>query len=994
MNFPRYHEDISHLHVNTLPNRAYFIPHADSDSALSGVRTHSSRMTMLSGEWKFGYYDSFLDLPEDLFAAAATPDTIPVPSVWQCHGYDAHQYTNWRYPIPYDPPYVPEENPCGLYTRTFQWSSEAGETATLHFEGVDSCLYVWVNERFVGYSQVSHSTSAFDVTSLVHEGENTITVLVLKWCDGTYFEDQDKFRQSGIFRDVYLLRRSQSHLTDYFVHTNLNADFTSANITIEVEKTGDAPVSWQLLNAEGKEVLCGEAESNIAFRLDAPHLWNSEDPYLYTLLMHCGGEWIAEKIGVRKVHIENGVLKINGTPIKFKGVNRHDSDPLVGSAVGREEMLRDLRVMREHNINAIRTSHYPNAPEFMQMCDEYGFYVLDESDVETHGVTVVDKPTFLESYNSLADDPTYEKVFVDRVQHCVIRDKNRPSVVIWSMGNESGHGVNFDVALGWTKQYDPSRPTHYERATYPPEGREINTSVMDLYSHMYSRIADMDRYFEEQQFNLPYVLCEFCHAMGNGPGDLEDYFQCFHRHEGHCGGFVWEWCDHAIYMGRTADGRQKYFYGGDFGERIHDNNFCMDGLVNPDRTPHTGLIEYKNVLRPARVVAADLEKGLFTLWNTLDFTNLKDAIRMVYTIRQNGQDVYTAEVPASLLDVTPHARREIALPMPAGLVGKCAVHFFEYALHGEKLIPAGHPVGEDEVGCQDYAAPVMADSTSPISVKETARHLIITSEGFRYRYNKITAAFDELVHGERALLTQPMQWNIWRAPTDNDRNISHRWGQKCYPHAISRGYATVHSQTKDGIIIESPLSIAAAPMEPVVRGNLKWLVKPNGEISLLCDAHRRPQDPFLPRFGLRLFLPKDMEQISYFGYGPYESYIDKRRSSFRNLYTATAAELHVDYLKPQENGSHYDCSMVQVADDDCTLQVTGESFTFSASPYTQEELTSKKHNFELEKCNSTVLCVDAYQSGVGSNSCGPELAEAYRVPQEMHFSVTFSVFHK
>ena len=994
MTFPYYHEDLAHLHVNTLPDRAYFIPHGCPDTALAGVRSDSSRMTLLSGAWRFGYYDSFLDLPEELFAPAAAPDAIPVPSVWQCHGYDAHQYTNVRFPIPFDPPYVPVENPCGLYSRTFQWAAEAGEHATLHFEGVDSCMYVWVNERFVGYSQVSHSTSAFDVTGFVREGENSIHVLVLKWCDGTYFEDQDKFRQSGIFRDVYILRRSESHVADYFVHTDLAEDFASAEVRVEIEKTGDAPVAWQLLDAAGKEVLCGETEGDVVFTIDKPRLWHSEDPYLYTLLMCCGGEWIAEKIGLRKVCVEKGVVKVNGVALKFKGVNRHDSDPIVGSAVGREEMLRDLRVMREHNINAIRTSHYPNAPEFLQMCDAYGFYVIDEADMECHGVTQCGKPTWLESYNALADDPAYEEVFVDRARRCVIRDKNRPCVVMWSMGNEAGYGVNFAAALKWTKAYDPSRLTHYERASFPPEGQEINKTDLDTYSRMYSSIADIDRYFEEGLIGKPYVMCEYCHAMGNGPGDLEDYFQCFHRHKGHCGGFIWEWCDHAIDMGRTPDGRKKYFYGGDFGEKLHDGNFCMDGLVYPDRRPHTGLIEYKNVLRPARVVAADLEMGCFTLWNTLDFTNLKDAIRMTYTVRQNGQAVYTAEVPADLLDIAPHARREITLPMPADLPGAYAVHFHEYLAMADALLPAGHPVGEDEAGRQDYAAPVMAQSAAPVTVKETSRHIILEGASFRYVYNKTTAAFDELVHGSRALLTRPMHWNIWRAPTDNDRRITREWEKKHYHYVAARGYATACDYEDGSVRLTTDFSMATAYLPPVIRGRVEWLVRPNGEISMVCDALRREQDPYLPRFGLRLFLPKGMDQVSYFGYGPYESYIDKRRSSFPELYTAKAADLHEDYLKPQENGSHYGCTMLRAADGDTALQVTGEGFSFNASPYTQEELTEKKHNFELEKCDATVLCVDAYQSGIGSASCGPELAPAYRIPAEMHMAVAFSVFHK
>ena len=994
MNFPHYHEDIAHLHVNTLPNRAYFIPHAARESALSGVRTNSARMTLLSGEWHFGYYDSFLDLPEDLFAPTAAPDTIPVPSVWQCHGYDAHQYVNTRFPIPFDPPYVPHENPCGLYTRTFQWAAEADERATLHFEGVDSCMYVFVNQQFVGYSQISHSTSAFDVTDFLLSGENHIAVLVLKWCDGTFFEDQDKFRQSGIFRDVYILRRSACHLKDYFVHTDLNADFSAADIRVEVEKAGDGAVAWQLLDAEGNEIRAGETDGDIACRLDKPHLWHSESPYLYTLVMHCGDEWIAEKVGVRKVCVENGVVKINGVALKFKGVNRHDSDPIVGSAVGREEMLRDLRVMREHNVNAIRTSHYPNAPEFYQMCDEYGFYVIDEADMECHGVAQCGKPTWLESYNALADDATYMEVFVDRAQHCVIRDKNRPCVVMWSMGNEAGYGVNFAAALKWTKAYDPSRITHYERASFPPEGQEINKEDLDIYSRMYTSVAEIDKYFEEQLTDKPYVLCEYCHAMGNGPGDLEDYFQCFHRHEGHCGGFIWEWCDHAIYMGRTPDGRKKYFYGGDFGEKLHDSNFCMDGLVYPDRTPHTGLIEYKNVLRPARVVAADLEKGLFTIWNTLDFTNLQDAVRIVYTVRQNGQDVYTADIPAEMLDVAPHARKEISLPMPAGLPGDFAVHFTEYALRADGMVPAGHLVGEDEVGHHTYAVPAAPACGAPITLRETARHIILTGENFRYVYNKTTAAFDELVHGSRTLITQPMHWNIWRAPTDNDRRIAREWIAKHFHYVHARGYTTEAAYENGSIRLTTEFSMGTAYLPPHVRGKAVWCIKPNGEITLDCDAVRREQMPFLPRFGLRLFLPKAMDQVSYFGYGPYESYIDKRRSSFLGLYAARVADMHEDYLKPQENGSHYGCTLLQVTDDETTLQVTGEGFSFNASPHTQEELTNKKHNFELEKADATVLCVDGYQSGIGSASCGPELAPEYRIPEEMHFACTFSVLHK
>ena len=982
MNLPNYYEDLHNLHVNTLPNRAYYIPYSSKETALEAKREKSERMLLLNGDWNFGYYESVQDLPDDLFAACAAPDVICVPSVWQFHGYDKHQYTNTRFPIPFDPPYVPLDNPCGLYTRHFTWRK--AERTTLVFEGVDSCYYVWVNGQFVGFSQISHSTSEFDVSAFVNEGENTITVLVLKWCVGTYFEDQDKFRMSGIFRDVYLLDRSGDHLKDYFIHTELDAEMKNAAVRVELDKCGGAVCEYEFYNAEGALLLHGAAEEEILFDVEDVTLWNAENPCLYTLVLHCGDEWMAEKVGFRKICIDNGVVKINGQAIKFKGVNRHDSDPYVGYAVREKEMLRDLKIMKEHNVNAIRTSHYPNAPEFLRMCDEYGFYVIDESDIECHGVVDINGG-HKANYDLLATDPTYEEVIVDRVQHCVTRDKNRPSVMLWSMGNESGHGCNFDKALAWTKQYDPSRLTHYERASFPPEGETINQTDLDTYSRMYPSIAEIDRYFEEGAINKPYILCEYCHAMGNGPGDLEDYFDCFHRHDGHCGGFIWEWCDHALYTGVTVDGRKKYFYGGDFGEFPHDGNFCMDGLVYPDRRPHTGLIEYKNVLRPARVVAADLEKGLFTLWNTLDFTVLQDAIRMTYTVRQNGKDVYTAEIPAELLDIAPHAKREIKLDLPE-VDGPFAVHFSEYQLHDAKLTAAGHPVGEDEAGRQEYKPELeLVKAENGICVEETKRQIILAGEHFRYVYNKNTACFDELVYNSCRLLDEPMQYNIWRSPTDNDRNIRIEWENACYDKAASRGYGTQVEKNADGVVLTTSFSVGGVIVAIPVRGTAVWTIANDGAVNVKLDIERREASPVLPRFGLRLFLPRAMQQVEYFGYGPYESYIDKRRSSFRSLYKATVSQLHEDYLKPQENGGHYDCSYLKVEDGRVGVAVTGSSFCFNASNYTQEELTGKMHNFELEKAESTVLCVDAHQSGIGSNSCGPKLDPKYAVPEKFTF---------
>lgn len=986
MNIPFYHENFQHLHVNTLPSRAYFVPFSSAEDACAQDRTASDRFLLLSGEWHFRYFGSILDVPQDILSQPMGDGRIPVPSAWQCQGFDHHQYTNVNYPIPFDPPYVPSENPCGLYSRTFVWQAEEKEQATLCFEGVDSCFYLWLNGRFVGYSQVSHSMSEFDVTAFVEQGENRIDVLVLKWCDGTYFEDQDKLRMSGIFRDVYLLRRSPCHLRDYFVHTALKDQYTAADVTVDLEKTGDAAVSYRLLDAAGDALLQGEAEGDVLrFSLPEARLWSSEDPYLYTLLLHCGEEWIAEPLGFREIRIDRGVVKINGQAIKFRGVNRHDSDPVLGPAVGMKEMLRDLTLMRRHNVNAIRTSHYPNAPEFLRLCDRYGFYVIGETDLETHGVY----PAMFDDHY-LANDPAYAHVVLDRVQRCVQRDKNRPCVVIWSMGNESGHGVCFYDALKWTKQYDPSRLTHYEGAF---RARSEDVRDMDLYSRMYPAIEEIDQYFAEKANQKPYILCEYCHAMGNGPGDLEDYFQCFHRHEGHCGGFVWEWCDHAVLMGRTVEGKEKYFYGGDFGEYPHDGNFCMDGLVYPDRTPHQGLLEFRNVYRPVRIAAADVRKGRFVLWNTLDFTPLQKAVRVTWAIRQNGRELCTAPIAPDMLDIPPHGQKEIRLSYPAGLTGDFAVHFTAYQLADTPLVPAGTLLGEDEAGRQLYdPAQAEAEGQGAIHIRETERHLILTGENFRYVYSKTRACFDEMVCGGRTLLKAPMTYNIWRAPTDNDRGIARTWREFRYDRAFSRGYETTASVEDGACVVRSRFAVCMVVNSPAVRGNAVWKISPGGAVEVCIEGERNPAAPALPRFGLRLMLPASMQDAAYFGYGPYESYADKHRASFRHLYQATVAGLHEDYLKPQENGSHYDCSYLQLQDEQGGLRVRGESFSFNASPYTQEELTRKAHNFELQASGCTVLCVDAFQNGIGSNSCGPRLSQAYESPAEIHMNVVLSPY--
>ena len=950
MKLPGYHQDLHTLHVNTLPNRAYYVPYSQGDVARRDIRTESDRFTSLNGRWRFRYFDSVLDLPDDYLSEAQPMQSIPVPSVWQMHGYDRNQYTNVRYPIPFDPPYVPAKNPCGLYMRHFRVEDMPG-TRTLVFEGVDSCFYVWINGSFVGYSQISHSTSEFDVTSLVHPGDNVIAVLVLKWCDGTYLEDQDKFRTSGIFRDVYLLRREPRHIWDYFVRTILSPDLRSADVHVDLQLRGEASeqhsVHYRLYDPQGDPVASGRTyERWFDIHLDNIELWNAENPSLYTLELRYAGEYIVEFVGMREIHISDQVVYINGQKVKFRGVNRHDSDPVVGPAVDEDHMLRDLVLMKQHNVNAIRTSHYPNSPLFARMCDHYGFYLIGEADLECHGVVFKDGEYNEANYNLIAQDVEFCEAILDRVQHSVIRDKNRPCIVIWSMGNESGMGANLHEALRWTKEYDRTRLTHYERASFPPPGEEINHDNLDLYSRMYPSIEEIDRYFDEHWVDKPYVLCEYSHAMGNGPGDLENYFQCFERHDGHCGGFVWEWCDHAVDMGRTSDGTRRYFYGGDFGEQPNDGNFCVDGLVGPDRTPHTGLKEFKNVNRPARVSEVNLQAGLFRVRNMLDFTPLSEHIRLTWAVRAN-----------------------------------------------RPLVPAGHLLGREQIGRQKYEQPARPEGVLGMDVLDQDRDICLRGENFRYVFNKQIGCFRVMNYDQLHLLEAPIEFNIWRAPTDNDMYLKQQWKRYGYDRAVTRVY-DVQLEAGDDAVITVKFSIGAVSLPNIAEGTAVWRVRMNGRIEASIHIRLRPDGPALPRFGLRLRMPSEIEQVKYFGYGPYESYKDKHRACVKHLYEDTVTAMHVDYIRPQENGSRWNCDYVALRGPMGGLDVTGEEFSFNVSHYTQEELESKAHNFELVPCPDTVFCLDYRQNGIGSNSCGPELNPRYAMPEEFTFDFALMPFSR
>ena len=991
---PRYYENLSVLHENTMPARAYYIPASRRMDNLVEHREESDRMQLLNGTWKFQYFNSIYDIQDSFFEKnydTENFDEIQVPSVWQMAGYDTHQYTNIRYPFPFDPPYVPQDIPCGAYVHNFEYSrDEKASKAFLNFEGVDSCFYVWINGSYIGYSQVSHMTSEFDVTDVLQDGTNTVAVLVMKWCDGSYLEDQDKFRMSGIFRDVYILKRPKQAISDYHIKTRI--EDMLAKVEIEMKFYSPLNVKISIEDRNGAVVALGSIaeEGTAVLEIASPELWNTENPYLYKLILETENEVIVDHIALRKIEIKDQVIYLNGQKIKFRGVNRHDSDPVTGFTINPEQITTDLTLMKQHNFNAIRSSHYPNAPFFYEMCDKYGFMVIDEADIEAHGPFMIyrkedtDYNRFKRWNEKIADDPVWEEAIVDRVKLMVERDKNRFCIVMWSMGNESAYGCNFEKALEWTKNFDPDRITQYESARYRNYDETYDYSNLDVYSRMYPALSEIQEYLDKDG-SKPFLLVEYCHSMGNGPGDFEDYFQMIQDNDKMCGGFVWEWCDHAIAHGTAENGKTIYAYGGDHGEEIHDGNFCMDGLVYPDRTVHTGLLEYKNVYRPARVISYNKESGELVLHNYMDFDDLKDYVKISYELTQDGLVISKGILPE--FSVAPHGEGKTNLKINVPENGKCYLKLIYHLKKELPLLNEDHILGFDEIEvskedtkcklAEKWIPKTVVDSELQVNENDTQIH--IKGREFAYTIDKRTALFTEMKFAGREYLNHPMELNIWRAPTDNDMYIKSEWKKAHYDKAYTRAYTTEVVQGKHGVKITSHASVVAETVQKILDVTITWKIEAAGKIDADIAVTKDDEFPDLPRFGVRMFLDKKLSDVRYFGMGPQESYCDKHQAASHGLYRADVGDLHEDYIRPQENGSHYDCEYVELNNSRYGIVASAEkAFSFNASYYTQEELEKKTHNYELIESDSVVFCVDYALNGIGSNSCGPVVLEQYR----------------
>jgi beta-galactosidase/beta-glucuronidase len=976
------------LHVNCEPTHATLLPYAEVNAAMAGERAASPFFSLLNGRWSFLHCPSPAAVPEGFYEAGYPDawDTIPVPSCWQMLGYDVPVYTNVAYPIPVDPPRVPQENPVGLYRRVFTlptgWD---GRQVLLHLAGVDSAFYVWVNGQPVGYSQVAHMPSEFNITPYLVEGENLLAVQVFQWSDGTYLEDQDMWRMSGIFRDVYLVAVPALRVRDVRVRTLLDDAYTDATLDVAVTvsnsgQAADGLLTLCLLDASGQKVLLqqatvdalgagGETVVTVAAPVANPQKWTAETPYLYTLLIAMNSDVQVVKVGFRRVEIIDRVLHLNGRPIKLKGVNRHDTHPDLGHAVSYESMVQDIMAMKRHNINAVRTSHYPNDPRWYDLCDRYGLYVIDEADLETHG---------MQPLSRLSRDPEWREAYVDRAIRMVERDKNHPSIIIWSLGNESGYGENHIAMAEWIHANDPTRLVHYEGGT-GWGANELDNACLDIVSTMYPEVARLVAEGEKTDDPRPFFMCEYAHAMGNGPGNLQEYWDAIYAAPRLMGGCVWEWVDHGIRQ-TTETGEEWFAYGGDFGDKPNDGNFCIDGLNFPDRIPHSGLIEYKKVLEPVTVEAVDLAKGIVALRNRLDFATL-DGLAGAWWIEAEGETLQGGALPP--LDVPAGETREITLPYapPAATPGTeiwLNLSFTQAA--PTPWAPQGYEVAWAQFALPVSGVYVAAGVRGEVLLEEADDWFACFGDDFRLLVDRHTGRIAEWDYRGTPLLLEGPRPHFWRAPTDNDVHVARDWRAAGYDRLFPRmDRLTVSRESEAAATWEVETVWAGWSLPPNFRTVERYRLTADGRLQVHAALEPlREGLPVLPRFGLRLVLPGDFEQFAWYGRGPHECYVDRERSARVGVYRSTVTEQYVPYVMPQEHGNHTDVRWAMLTDlHGIGLLASAQRLEVSASHFTAEDLTAAKHTYELEPRGEVILNLDDRQAPLGSQSCGPGPLEQY-----------------
>ncbi len=994
------------VHRNRLPSRTPFIPYPTEKLAREELRGVSPYFKTLNGTWSFCWLPRPEAAPED-FAEPGRDlsdwDALEVPSCWQMSMlYDLPGYTNVNYPIPCDPPFVPDENPTGLYVRDFRLPAAFGGRRThVRFEGVDCAFYVYINGEEIGYSKGSHLPSEFDITDVLREGENRIGLKVLKYSDATYMEDQDMWRMGGLWRDVYLLSFGETSIQDYHFTSDLSSDFRSAGFCVEASIDGSSAgteVRARLYDPDGELVFerTSSASSKVVFKdtLDPVHLWSAETPYLYSLsltLLQDGKEYesVAGDVGFRRVEISpKGIFTVNGKAVKFYGVNRHDTNPDTGHTVSLEDMTRDLIEMRRFNINAIRTSHYINDPRFLQLCDRYGFYVVDECDIESHGDNELGQydAEGKRSRDTISDWPMYAPAYLDRCERMYLRDRNHACVVIWSLGNESHHGKNHELMAEYLHRSDPSRPVHYERAQF--------LSYPDIESRMYTAPYNVEALCKEAaKIGRPFFLCEYSHSMGNSNGDIHDYVELIDRIPNFMGGCLWEWADHGLRV-ELDDGSTGFAYGGDFGEKPNDGNFCVDGLVSPDREARSGLIEVKKAYQPAVAEDFDEQAGTVRIRNRYFFTDLSH-LSLHWTVTENGIILSQGFIPA--LDVGPRKAKkyDLGFEMPEGRKGCEYFLNLSFVLnHDTWFEDKGYEIGFEQFALHPA---LTADTFPPIPDAEIRtlfdeNELTVCVGDDCYSFSLETGLPCSLKTDGKELLAAPFRFNVWRAPTDNDRpSIAKEWERNRLRDVTSRLDSFGYLGKKNKIVIGAAYTLGSYSVQPTARVESVWEISKAG-MTCRMDVKRIAPMRSYPRFGFEVMLVPGMENVEWFGRGFHENYVDKCHSAPVGRYAAKVDEMTEHYVFPQENGTRCDVRFATVtAKSGVGVAVLGEpTFCFSTQHYTTEDLTSATHDYELVRRDETCLCIDYKHAGIGSASCGYPLMEKYCF-NEMEFSFSFRI---
>lgn len=998
------------LHRNRLKPRASFVSYPDLGSALTFERGCCTWFKLLNGTWKFFYSQNPEDVPDGFFKDTFDDgcwDDINVPGCWQMQGYGKPHYTDVVYPFPVDPPRVPSDNPTGIYRREIDIDKELdGLEILIRFEGVDSAFHLWVNGHEAGYSQGSRLPSEFNITRYLRTGKNRLCVKVYQWSDGSYIEDQDMWWLSGIFRDVYLLARPNVHLQDYFVTTRFDSEYRDCELKIDTcwERnsgvgSGIFHVEYLLLDHGAKLAeaaqnidLCNtEVNKEIKMQISEPRKWSAEAPDLYDLLIilkdDTGNpiEVVPSKVGFRSVELKDGCFLVNGKPIKLKGVNRHDFHPELGRTVPLDWMEEDIIYMKRHNINAVRTSHYPNDPRFYDLCDSYGLYVLDETDLECHGFELMG------DINMISNDPAWKKAYLDRIERTVERDKNHPSIIMWSLGNESGFGINHESMADWCREKDPTRLVHYEG--------DSGAKAVDVFSTMYTPLDKLVELGSMKDAKKPHILCEYAHAMGNGPGGLKEYWDVFYRYRRLQGGFVWEWMDHGIKK-HTQDERVYFAYGGDFGDEPNDGNFCIDGLVQPDRTPTPGLIEYKKVIEPVRVEAVNILEGIVIIANLYDFVSL-DHLLMSWDVKADDKIVQASSMLVSGIKAGDSKRIKIPFRIPPKVMPFTDywlnVHFV--LAHDTQWAKRGH-----EVAWSQFRLPIEpADSPKKphhglhrIDCKQSGNSIVFNGRDFEVCFDT-KGRFQYLEYSGRKIIQKGPLLNFWRAPIDNDMYVVDGLKKK-YVHLLQHRIDSFNWTERDPGSIEIKIRALVAPPSLNWAVNCEYTYRIFGTGEVMLDVWGTPKgnlpDVF-PRIGLTMQVSKDLENIAWYGRGPGESYVDSKMANAFGIYKKKVEELYTPYIFPQENGNRTDVNWLSLTDATGSgfMALAEPSMGFSAHYFDAGDLEKAKHTYELRKRDYITLNLDYRQNGLGSNSCGPGPIPEYRlVPENFYYRIVFKPY--